>query len=157
MNSLITQLFMNPGFRRFVLAMPLSKTDEPEKLLFETQRLFAHMQESYSKAADASAFAEAIQTYENQQIDVTVQMDVEEFFGLLFDRWEQLMPSAEAKRQFRSFYGGETIDQIKSLECEHVSEKTEEFFTVQCVVKGKLTLEDSLKAYVEGDAMQGGR
>jgi len=148
---------MNLGFREFVLSMRLSDENKSGKLLAETQRLFAYMQESYCKSANTTTFAGAIRTYENEPIDVTIQMDVEEFFGLLFDRWEQSMPFAEARRRFRSFYGGKTIDQIKSLECEHVSERTEDFFTVQCVVKGKATLHDSLKAFVEGDAMQGGK
>jgi len=157
MNSLITQLFMNVEFRRFMLAEHVADETGQQRLLAQTQTLFAFMQNSYHKSADATTLAESIHTFDSQQIDVSIQMDVEEFFNLLFDQWEGQMLSPESKQSFRSFYGGNLIQQVKSKECEHVSERDEGFFTIQCEVKGKANLAESLKAYVEGDVMEGGK
>ncbi|KAJ5788202.1 hypothetical protein N7457_003192 [Penicillium paradoxum] len=154
LNSLMTQLFMNIDFRDFILNLPI--TDRiSQKLLYETQRLFTWMQETWSKGIEPSEFVKSILTYDNEEIDVTVQMDVDEFYNLLFDRWEAQVLDGEKKKRFRSFYGGQLVQQIKSMECDHISERLEPFSAIQCEIKGKATLEDSLRAYVAGEVMQG--
>lgn len=155
MNSLLAQLFMNTDFRAFMLSVQPGE-ERTGNLLTETQKLFAQMQNSQDKAAQTRAFAYAIKPYDTEHIDVSIQMDVDEFYNLLFDRWESALPSADAKQQFRSFYGGQLVGQVKSKDCEHVSARVEPFFTIQCEVRGKKGLVESLKAYVEGDVMEGG-
>ncbi|KAI1835108.1 hypothetical protein DTO006G1_6636 [Penicillium roqueforti] len=154
LNSLMTQLFMNIEFRDFILNLPIADRIS-QKLLYETQRLFTWMQETWSKSIEPSDFVKSILTYDNEEIDVTVQMDVDEFYNLLFDRWEAQVLDADKKKKFRSFYGGQLVQQIKSMECDHISERLEPFSAIQCEIKGKATLEDSLRAYVAGEVMQG--
>ncbi|KAJ5502999.1 Peptidase C19 ubiquitin carboxyl-terminal hydrolase 2 [Penicillium fimorum] len=154
LNSLMTQLFMNIEFRSFILNLPIADRIS-QKLLYETQRLFTWMQETWSKSIEPSDFVKSILTYDNEEIDVTVQMDVDEFYNLLFDRWEAQVLDTEKKKKFRSFYGGQLVQQIKSMECDHISERLEPFSAIQCEIKGKATLEDSLRAYVSGEVMQG--
>ncbi|KAF2852699.1 ubiquitin C-terminal hydrolase-like protein [Plenodomus tracheiphilus IPT5] len=155
MNSLMTQLYMNLSFRDFILGLEVQEARGSQKLLFETQRLFTQMQNSVCKSADPREFAACVKSLELTPIDVNVQMDVDEFFNLLFDQWETQLVRAEDKRKFRSFYGGQTLNQIKSKECDHVSERTEPFFTVQCDVQGKANLQESLGAFIKGDVMEG--
>ncbi|KAH0562489.1 hypothetical protein GP486_002826 [Trichoglossum hirsutum] len=155
LNSLFTQLFMNLPFRGFMLDATIVDAEGSQKLLSETKRLFAFMQNSWTKWIEPRDVAGAIRTYENEHIDVTVQMDVDEFYNLLFDRWEGQILSPEAKKRFRSFYGGQLVQQVKSKECPHISEREEPFSAIQCDIKGKTTLEESLKAYVEGEIMEG--
>jgi ubiquitin carboxyl-terminal hydrolase 34 len=83
-------------------------------------------------------------------------MDVDEFYNLLFDRWESQILAPDAKRQFRSFYGGQLVQQVKSKECAHISERLEPFSAIQCDIKGKSCLQESLQAYVDGEIMEGG-
>lgn len=159
MNSLVTQLFMNEDFRGFMLTTG-SDDEAPlvsHALLAETQMLFANMQNGTEKYAETGRFAYAIQPYDSEHIDVNIQMDVDEFYNLLFDRWESQLHTPDAKQKFRAFYGGNLVTQIKSMDCDHVSEREEPFLAIQCDVKGKAGLVDSLKAYVEGDVMEGGR
>ncbi|KAJ5888729.1 hypothetical protein N7495_008770 [Penicillium taxi] len=155
LNSLMTQLFMNVEFRDFMLRLHLVDPDSSQKLLDETQKLFAWMQGTWRKSYDPQSFVESIRTYDNEAIDVTIQMDVDEFYNLLFDRWESQIVDGSDKRKFRSFYGGQLVQQIKSMECSHISERLEPFSAIQCDIKGKATLNESLKAYVEGEIMQG--
>jgi ubiquitin carboxyl-terminal hydrolase 34 len=156
LNSLMTQLFMNIEFRDFILNLRIADPVS-QKLLFETQKLFIWMQETWRKAIEPQDFVESIRTYDNEQIDVTVQMDVDEFYNLLFDRWEAQVLDTEKKKLFRSFYGGQLVQQIKSMECPHISEREEPFSAIQCEIKGKATLEESLRAYVAGETMQGSK
>lgn len=156
-NSLFTQLFMNLGFRQFLFDAAVQPDDESQALLFETQKLFALMQQSLRRFISPEDCIGSIKTYdpEHPLIDVHNQMDVDEFYNLLFDRWEGQLQSIEAKQQFRSFYGGQLVSQIASRECEHVSERQEPFSAIQCDIKGKSNLEESLQAYVEGEVMEG--
>ncbi|KAJ5605623.1 hypothetical protein N7510_008404 [Penicillium lagena] len=155
LNSLMTQLFMNVEFREFILGLQPADPGSSQKLLYETQRLFSWMQETWMKSLEPQEFVDSIRTYDNEAIDVTIQMDVDEFYNLLFDRWEAQVLDLEDKKKFRSFYGGQLVQQIKSKECEHISERLEPFSAIQCDIKGKTSLEESLQAYVEGEVMQG--
>ncbi|KAF7115388.1 hypothetical protein CNMCM5793_002204 [Aspergillus hiratsukae] len=155
LNSLLTQLFMNIQFRDFMLQLHISDPDASQRLLAETKKLFAYMQETWLRSVDPQGLVDTIRTYDNEPIDVTVQMDVDEFYNLLFDRWEAQISGPEDKKKFRSFYGGQLVQQIKSKECPHISERLEPFSAIQCDIKGKASLEESLQAYVEGEIMQG--
>lgn len=155
LNSLMTQLFMNQEFRSFMLSIELQDPRNTQRLLRETQKLFAEMQNSFKKSTDPRDFAALVKTLDKTPIDLSVQMDVDEFYNLLFDQWEAQLFKQEHKQKFRSFYGGQTLNQIKSKECKHVSERTEPFFAVQCDIQGKPNLHESLQAYVQGDVMEG--
>lgn len=155
MNSLLVQLFMNLNFREFMLGLEVERGDGAQRLLLETQKLFAKMQDSYRKSADPRTFAECVQTLDKTPIDVSVQMDADEFYNLLFDQWEAQLVSARDKQMFRNFYGGQMLQQVKSKECEHVSERADSFFALQCDVQGKANLQESLQAFVQGDVMEG--
>lgn len=155
LNSLFSQLFMNLEFRDFLFQTNIVE-EESQRLVAELSKVFSYMQNHFGKFVDPSSAVESIRTYDNEQIDVSIQMDVDEFFNLLFDRLEAQILAPEARKTFRSFYGGQLVQQIKSKECEHISERLEPFSAIQCEIKGKHSLEDSLKAYVEGEVMQGG-
>lgn len=152
----MTQLFMNVSFRDFLMQLNLTDPESSQKLLYETKKVFGYMQETWHKSVDPQDLVDSIRTYDNEPVDVTVQMDVDEFYNLLFDRWEAQILGAEDKKKFRSFYGGQLVQQIKSKECSHISERLEPFSAIQCDIKGKASLEESLQAYVEGEIMQGG-
>jgi ubiquitin carboxyl-terminal hydrolase 34 len=148
---------MNLKFREFIFAIdPASTGRSGQPLLRELSKLFASMQNRWDKYVDTTDVVTCIETYDNEQIDVSIQMDVDEFFNLLFDRLEGQISSPGDKNAFRSLYGGQLVQQIKSCECDHISERLEPFSAIQCEIKGKLTLQDSLQAYVEGEVMQGG-
>lgn len=155
LNSLFTQLFMNVSFRDFMLTANVADNTS-QKLLIETQALFSSMQNSLRRCVAPEAVANSIRTYEETNIDVSIQMDVDEFYNLLFDRWEGQILSQDAKKQFRSFYGGQLVQQVKSKECPHISERLEPFSAIQCDIKGKSSLQESLQAYVDGEVMEGG-
>ncbi len=116
----------------------------------------AFLQDSIRRYVDPQDCVASIKTYDDTPIDIHNQMDVDEFYNLLFDRWEGQLLSADAKRTFRSFYGGQLVQQVRSQECEHVSERLEPFSAIQCDIKGKTSLQESLQAYVDGEIMQGG-
>ncbi|KAG6007949.1 hypothetical protein E4U21_005310 [Claviceps maximensis] len=155
LNSLFTQMFMNTQFRAFILSVEVEDPEDSQQLLFRTQKLFAYMQESYQRYVDPYAVINSIRTYDDTSIDIHSQMDVDEFYNLLFDRWEGQLLEDDEKKKLRSFFGGQLVQQVKSKECEHISERLEPFSAIQCDIKGKSTLQESLQAYVDGEIMEG--
>lgn len=155
LNSLLTQLFMNQPFRNFTLQLPFGPEDQAGRSSYCLKALFSRMQASFSRAIEPRDLVESLRDFAGQPIDPHIQMDVDEFFNLLFDRIESEMPSSELKTAFRSYYGGHLVQQVKSNECAHISELTEAFSAIQCDIKGKHNLQESLKAYVEGEIMEG--
>lgn len=153
LNSLLSHLFMNVQFRELILKHGPEARDQ--KLVWELSKVFAYMQDFYDKSIDPSAAVDSITTWDGEQIDVHVQMDVDEFFNLLFDRLENQIADPTIRTRLKSFYGGETIQQIKSKECEHISERPETFSVLPVEIKGKASLLESLQAYVAGEVLQG--
>lgn len=157
LNSLLTQLFMNTNFRQFMLTSKIRDPANTQQLLFYTQKLFGFMQDSYRRYVDPTNVVNSIKTYDDTLIDIHNQMDVDEFYNLLFDRWEGQLTTGVERKKLRSFYGGQLVQQVKSKECEHISERLGPFSAIQCDIKGKSTLEESLQAYVDGEIMEGGQ
>lgn len=147
---------MNIDFRQFMLNVDTPAADKPHSLLHHTRNLFGQLQSSHRRFIDPELFVTSIKTYDDDLINIHNQMDVEEFFNLLNDRWEGQLRSHEAVQRFRSFYGGQLVTQTKSKECEHLSEVMEPFSAIQCDIKGKKDLFESLEAYVDGEHMEGG-
>lgn len=147
---------MNTGFRQFLMTAAVDGRGDKQTLLKETKKVFGFLQESYYRFIDPEDFVSAIQQYDGGPIDIHNQMDVDEFYNLLFDRIEAQLLDGEAKKQFRQFYGGQLVQQIKSKECSHISERLESFSAIQLDIKGKRCLEESLKAYIEGEVLEGG-
>jgi len=156
MNSLFEQLFMNIEFRNFVYNVQMKDPLGSQRLLYHLQTLFGHLQFGNNRAAVPSELSQAIIGFEGKPINVHVQMDVDEFFNLLFDRLEGQLKDANDRSRFRRLYGGVLCHTIKSSECPHVSSREEDFAAIQCDVRGKGTLEESLASYVKGEIMDGG-
>ncbi|KAF9352724.1 hypothetical protein BGX26_009493 [Mortierella sp. AD094] len=156
-NSIIQQFFMNKDFRSGILDAPVSE-DDPGKhdtLLFQLQALFGNLQESIRRAYNAHGFCYAYKDWDGNPMNVAVQMDVDEFFNILFDRLENSVKSTPQEELFKQQYGGKLVQQIKSKDCEHISEREDSFFSIQCEVKNKKTLEESLQLYVQGEILDG--
>ena len=96
---------MNTGFRQFVLNATIQDSADAQSLLFATQKMFAFMQGTLRRSVNPEDVVSNIKTYEDTQIDIHNQMDVDEFYNLLFDRWEGQLVSEEEKRQFRAEIG----------------------------------------------------
>lgn len=145
---------MNVDFREFILQAEV-RASAQESLLLEVQKVFAHLQESVRRCIEPSMLVNSIKSYEGGPIDIHNQMDADEFFNMLFEQWEGQFTSTNERNKFKSFYGGQLVQQIKSKECEHVSEVTEAFSAIQCDIKGKRSLVESLKDYVGGELLEG--
>ena len=86
-----------------------------------------------------------------------VQMDVDEFFNMLFDRQEDLLRTTPFTDLLRIFFGGVNVNQMisKDPEVPYVGEREESWFTISVDVKNKKNLEESLASYCAGEMLEG--
>lgn len=152
MNSLMQQLFMLPGFRYGIFrADDDGEENKNDSLLYQMQVIFGHLQESEKKYYDMQDFCNAYKC-DGQPTNTSVQMDVDEFLTMLFDKLERAL---KKNNILKDFFGGTIINQIISKGCEHVSEREEGFFTLSLEVKDKKHILESLDLYVVGDMLEG--
>ncbi|KAF9939593.1 hypothetical protein BGZ65_010060 [Modicella reniformis] len=156
-NSIIQQFYMNREFRHGILDAPVDQADpgKHDTLLYQLQVLFGNLQKSIKRSYNAHGFCYAYKDWDGNPMNVAVQMDVDEFFNILFDRLENSVKSTPQEQLFKQQYGGKLVQQIKSKDCEHISEREDSFFSIQCEVKNKKTLEESLQLYVQGEILDG--
>nr|CAG8463916.1 13478_t:CDS:10 [Entrophospora candida] len=154
-NSIVQQFFMNSDFRKSLLAAPVNDENKDDSLLYQLQIVFGYLQESEKKAFEATQFCHAYKDYDGQPLNVALQMDVDEYFNGLFDRLENSVSGTPYSMLLKEHFGGTIVQQIKSKSCGHISEKEESFFAIQCEVKNKKNVEESLEHDVEGELLDG--
>lgn len=155
MNSIMQQFFMVPSFRAAILAANPGDEPQSENLLYQLQVMYGNLQESQKKDFVPYGFCRAYKDYDGNPMNVAVQMDVDEYFNLLFDRLETRLKGSPFETVIKDHFGGKLIQQIKSKECDHISQREESFFNIQCEVKGKRNFEESMAFYVEGELLDG--
>lgn len=155
-NSVLVQLFMNADLRRFLIAnAEMPEPNSKSSVLTQTQKCFAYLQESFRKSYDTQGLAACMKAGDGLEIPVTEQMDIREFYNLLFDQWEAELPSEVLRKQLRSFYGGAQVSRIQSKSCPHISEREEPFSSIQCTLDGAENLTQSLANIVKGEQLNG--
>eukprot|EP00698_Gefionella_okellyi_P025572 TRINITY_DN9417_c0_g1_i1.p1 TRINITY_DN9417_c0_g1~~TRINITY_DN9417_c0_g1_i1.p1 ORF type:complete len:2658 (-),score=590.22 TRINITY_DN9417_c0_g1_i1:2579-10552(-) len=155
MNSLMQQLYMVPTFRKGLLDAPDTEPDKAESLLYQLQTMFGALQESQKRYYDTVPFCHSYKDYDQQPMDMRVQMDVDEFFNMLFDRLEKLLKPSPQQELLTQVFGGKVCHQTISKDCEHRSETLETFYTMSVDVRNKKSLYESLELYSEGDMLDG--
>ena len=163
LNSLMQQLFMIPEFRRGILELPVPDPPPPTpppsmsgpvahaSLLYQLQLMFGHLNESEKKWYDTRELCAAYRDIESKPINASIQMDVDEFFNLLFDQLEAALKGSTQSRILQSLFGGTVVNQIVSKEKGKLSEREEPFYTLSIEVKSKRSVLDGLAQYVEGE------
>ena len=97
MNSITQQFFMIPSFRQAILEARDTEEDKENSLLYQLQNLFVFLQESEQRAYDTSPFCHSFKDYEGNPMNTAIQMDVDEYFNMLFDKLENLLKGSPAE------------------------------------------------------------
>ena len=183
MNSLLQQLYMIPSFRQGILdlkpneihtapntpSVPLSQgtfgsmvkegsscsEGSSGTIVEQLQKMFAFLRESSKLFYDTKPMCDAYRNPSGEIMQLQVQMDVEEFMNQIFDRLESNLKDTDHPSLLCDHFGGKLIQQIISKDCVHVSNRTEAFYAVQCTVKSKPSVLESLSLFVAGETLDG--
>ncbi|KAK1866716.1 hypothetical protein I4F81_009231 [Pyropia yezoensis] len=156
MNSLLQQLFMIPRFRTSVLRAPIDgNVDDSHTLAVNLQLLFSNLLLSEKRAFDTRGFCLAYKDSDGRPINTAVQMDVDEFLNVLFDKLEKAVRGGPYEKLLEETFCGKLVNQIICRDLPFVSERQESFYVLSLDVKDKRSVLDSLDFYVQGDVLDG--
>nr|XP_033794971.1 ubiquitin carboxyl-terminal hydrolase 34 isoform X3 [Geotrypetes seraphini] len=150
--STIQQLYMIPEARQAVFTAKYSEDLKHKTTLLELQKMFTYLMESESKAYNPRPFCKTY-TMDKQQLNTGEQKDMTEFFTDLITKIEEMSP--ELKSTVKNLFGGVITNNVVSLDCEHVSQTVEEFYTVRCQVADMKNIYESLDEVTIKDTLEG--
>lgn len=156
MNSLLQQLFMIPQFRTSVLRAPIDGSlDDSHTLAVHLQLLFSNLLLSEKRAFDTRGFCLAYKDSDGRPVNTAVQMDVDEFLNVLFDKLEKAVRGGPYEKLLEETFCGKLVNQVICRDLPFVSEREESFYVLSLDVKDKRSVLDSLDFYVQGDVLDG--
>jgi len=148
LNSILQCLYHTPAFRKIVYDMEIDNNEDPSKsIAINIQRLFTLMQLS---PIPPSTYA-LTKSFGWSTLESFMQHDVQEFLRVLIDKLEEKMKETQFKNSIPSLFRGKVLTYIKCLNYEYTSQREEDFYDIQLVVRGVKNLSASLDKYVEND------
>jgi hypothetical protein len=65
------------------------------------------------------------------------------------------LKNTHEEKLLEDIFGGETVNQIISMDCNHATARSEPFFTLSLEVKDNYKLQNSLDLYIKSDILEG--
>jgi len=152
-NSVIQQLYMQPGIREAILKVDESKTKESESVFYQIQTIFGHLLEGKMQYYRPEAFWKSFKFW-GQPISVREQQDAFEFFTSITNQLDEKLKEFGHEEVFKKTFCGIFADQKICKDCPHSYEREEEFYSIPVTVKCR-TLESSLEQFVNDEVMEG--
>lgn len=152
MNSVLQQLYMQPGLREAILSFDDFHPDK-ESVFFQVQSLFGHLMDSKLQFFAPEQFWKCFKLW-GQPVNVREQQDAFEFFSNLTDQLDEILKQKGQEQLFKKTFCGMFADQKICKECNHRYEREEAFHSLQVTVKNH-KLEDSLEQFVNGEILEG--
>ena len=151
MNSLFQILFLIPSFRESILNTE-SKIEE-KNVLFQLKTVFNSLKFIDSKYFSPIDFTK---NFDNIELNVREQMDIDEFFNLLIDKLENNLQGTKNENLIKYFFQGRIIDNLTFQEdCTHNRKNEISFYSIQLQIKNKKDLIQSLDSFIDGELMNG--
>ncbi|XP_055079983.1 ubiquitin carboxyl-terminal hydrolase 34 isoform X2 [Periophthalmus magnuspinnatus] len=150
--STIQQLYMIPEARQAVFTAKYAEDIKHKTTLLELQKMFTYLMESERKAYNPRPFCKTY-TMDKQPLNTGEQKDMTEFFTDLITKIEEM--SQDLKNTVKTLFGGVITNNVVSLDCDHVSQTAEEFYTVRCQVADMKNIYESLDEVTIKDTLEG--
>ncbi|KAJ6218179.1 hypothetical protein RDWZM_009336 [Blomia tropicalis] len=152
MASCMQHLFMLTEVRNCVLSAHLSSVIKHEPILRELQKMFIFLQESERKSYSPKNFCK-VYMMDHQPLNICEQKDMTEFFTDLISKMEEM--TIDLKDMVKKNFSGSQSNNVVSLDCPHISQTTEEFYTLRCQVADMKDLYESLNELTVKDTLEG--
>ncbi|KPM06040.1 ubiquitin specific protease-like protein 2 [Sarcoptes scabiei] len=152
MASCMQHIFMLNEVRNVILATNLTSVLKHESILKELQKMFIFLQESERKAYNPKNFCK-VYTMDHQPLNVCEQKDMTEFFTDLITKLEEM--TVDLKDTVKKHFSGLQSNNVVSLDCPHISQTHEEFYTLRCQVADMRDLYESLNELTVKDTLDG--
>ena len=91
---------------------------------------FGWLHESEKRWFDTRELCSSWRDYEFLPINASVQMDVDEFYNMLFEGLEGALKGGPCAQLLQGLFGGTIVNQIVSKDSRMLSEREEIFYTI---------------------------
>lgn len=152
MASCMQHIFMLNEVRNAILTTNLSSVIKHEAILRELQKMFIFLQESERKAYNPKNFCK-VYTMNHQPLNICEQKDMTEFFTDVITKLEEM--NGDLKDVVKKHFSGLQSNNVVSLDCPHISQTMEEFYTLRCQVADMRDLYESLNELTIKDTLEG--
>ncbi|CAH1774066.1 unnamed protein product [Owenia fusiformis] len=153
MNSVLQQLYMQPGIHEAILTSEDGDTEDEDTVFYQIQQMFGHLMDSKLQYHEPEKFWKLFKLW-GQVVNVREQQDAFDFYTALTDQLDEHLKKIGRDQIFKKKFGGIYSDQKICQDCPHRYEREEPFFALNLTVKNA-TLEDSLDQFVMGELLDG--
>lgn len=150
--SCMQHLFMLTDVRSCILTTHLPSVIKHESILRELQKMFIFLQESERRSYNPKSFCK-VYTMDHQPLNICEQKDMTEFFTDVISKLEEM--TIDLKDMMKRNFSGLQSNNVVSLDCPHISQTTEEFYTLRCQVSDMRDLYESLNELTVKDTLEG--
>ena len=150
-NSLIQIFFHIPLMRESLLKCecPVAKNN----CFYQLKIIFYSLKYLQTSYYSPKSFMD---NYDDQKLNVSVQMDAFEFFCDFLDKIEQKLANTKNENIIKYFFMGRQNDVLTFEEdCTHHRSNESQFYSIQLQVQGKKDIYESLDSLIEGEKMYG--
>ena len=151
-NSLVQTFYHIPLFQESILNCDYSPPNE-RNCFYQLKKIFYSLKYLQTSYYTPLSF---VQNYDNDHLDVKMQMDAFEFFFDFLDKIEQKLKNTKNENIIKYFFMGKQNDVLTFEEkCNHHRTNESSFYSIQLQVQGKKDIYDSLNSLIEGEKMSG--
>ncbi|EFA79650.1 peptidase C19 family protein [Heterostelium album PN500] len=133
-------------------AQPQPKKRRGRVLAYELQRLFSFLQVGEVRAISTEDLTKSFGWYGSEASE---QQDIHELNRILFDAVEHSIKLTAIEKIIVQLYRGVLINRIECTKCGKIKDREEFYQDIPIPIKGFKTLEDSLKAFVTPEVLDG--
>jgi len=153
---------MIPYFRRGILSIDFNEIEKQkdtpsnleEQVVYQLQVMFSYLKETQKQYYNPRPFTSAFKDGNGNPMDVSVQMDVDEFFNILCERIEGYLKGTPQASLLKNMFNGKEAMQLIG-NCGHRKENECDFNVITLTIKGKKSIIEALDSFVEGDLLDG--
>ena len=148
-NSLIQNLYMIKSIRENIISDEDNKKNE-NKIFKQLKILLTEMKFSFSDYIVPKNLFNVLENWDKKKLNPKEQMDVSEFFNLLYEKI-----SSNSIRYLQDCFEGKFYTTFTCEECNKDSSSNESFTTINLQVKSHNNLKESLNTFFEGEIFDG--
>ena len=148
-NSLIQNLYMFKYIRENIISDDDSKHNN-NKLYKQLKILLTEMKFSFNEYIVPKNLFNSVENWDKSKLNPKEQMDVSEFFNLLYEKI-----SLSGSRYLQDYFEGKFYTTFTCDVCNKDSSSNESFTTINLQIKSHRNLKESLNSFFEGEILDG--
>ena len=148
-NSLIQNLYMFKYIRENIISDDDNKHNN-NKLYKQLKILLTEMKFSFNENIVPKNLFNSVENWDKSKLNPKEQMDVSEFFNLLYEKI-----SLSGSRYLQDYFEGKFYTTFTCDVCNKDSSSNESFTTINLQIKSHRNLKESLNSFFEGEILDG--